>query len=204
MLENPAKDATPEHPIHDLLVRRYSPYVFEPRPVEREKLLACLEAARWAASSFNEQPWSLLVAERDDTAEFAKMLDCLVEANQAWAKNAGVLMVTVAAESFTKNNKPNRVCDHDVGLMAANLTLQATALGLYVHQMAGINLSKTRQVYGIPESHHPFTGIALGYAGEPSQADDPQLGERDQTSRTRKTLEEFVFRGQWNHPAWHE
>jgi len=187
----------PDHEILDLLWQRYSPYAFQPRSVEREKLLRCLEADRWAPSSFNEQPWSFLVAERDDRQAFKKMLDCLVEANQAWAKHAGVLLITVAAETFAKNNKPNRVCDHDIGLAAANLTVQATALGLHVHQMAGINISKTRQLYGIPESHHPLTGIAIGDAAEPDEAADPQVAERDKTKGGRRPLGEFVFHEKW-------
>ena len=191
------KNATPDHQILDLIATRYSPYVFEPKSVEREKLLSCLEAARWAASSYNEQPWSFLIAERDDEQAFAQMLDCLLEANQVWAKEAGALLITVAAETFSRNNKPNRVCDHDIGLALGNLTVQATSLGLHVHQMAGINLSKTKQVYGIPDAHHPLTAVAIGYAGQPSGAPNDPLAERDSTPRERKPLNEIVFQGQW-------
>ncbi len=194
------KHAAPDHPILDILARRFSPYVFDPRPVGRDKLLSCLEAARWAASSYNEQPWSLLVSTREDEAEFQKMLGCLTEANQAWAKNAGVLMITVAAENFGKNNKPNRVCDHDIGLAMATFTVQATELGLAVHQMAGVDLNKARQVYGIPETHHPLTAVTLGYAGDPDSADNEQFAERDRAERTRKPLGEFVFAGRWDSP----
>lgn len=196
-MNHDVKTASPDHEVHELIARRFSPYVFEPKGVERDKLLSCLEAARWAPSSYNEQPWSFLIAERDDEEAFAQMLDCLMEANQDWAKNAGVLLITVAAESFSRNNKPNRVCDHDIGLAMGNLTLQATSLGLHVHQMAGINLSKTKQVYGIPDSHHPLTAVAIGYAGQPSDAKDDQHAERDSAPRERKPLEEIVFQGQW-------
>ena len=195
---NDVKHASPDHPILDVIAQRFSPYLYEPREVERKKLLACLEAARWAASSYNEQPWSFLVAERSDEPAFQTMLDCLLEANQAWAKDAGVLLITVAAETFSRNNKPNRVCDHDIGLAVGNLSVQATALGLHVHQMAGLNLSKTQQVYGIPDSHHPLTAIAMGYAAPPSDASDESLAERDKALRTRKPLNEFVFQGKWN------
>lgn len=198
-MNHEVKHASADHPILDHIAQRFSPYVFEPRDVEREKLLSCLEAARWAASSFNEQPWSFLVAERSDRDAFSAMLDCLVEANQEWAKEAGVLLITVAAETFSRNNKPNRVCDHDIGLAAGNLTMQATALGLCVHQMAGVNLSKTRQVYGIPDSHHPLTAIAIGYAGDVSNAANEQHAERDSAPRSRKPLGEFVF-----HQAWQQ
>jgi nitroreductase len=196
-MNNEVKLATPDHEILDVIARRFSPYVFQPRAVERDKLMSCLEAARWAPSSYNEQPWSFLIAERDGQ-EFQRMLDCLLEGNQAWAKNAGFLLITVAAETFSRNNKPNRVCDHDIGLAAGNLTLQAMSLGLHVHQMEGINLSKTRHVYGIPDSHHPLTAIAIGYAGDPDNADNEQLAQRDKTPRKRKSIDDIIFQGQWN------
>ncbi len=195
------KHAQPDHPIIELLAERFSPYAFDPRPVEAEKLLACLEAGRWAASSYNEQPWSLLIGRRENSAEFEQVLNCLVEGNQVWAKHAGVLMITVASENFVLNNTPNRVCDHDIGLFAGNFTVQATALGLHVHQMSGVNLSKTRQTFGIPEGHHPLTAIALGYAADPAQFPDKKLAERDETPRSRKPLSEFVFSGGWKKPA---
>jgi len=190
---NTEKHAKPDHDILQPLVERYSPYVFEPRPVEREKLLQCLEAARWAASSFNEQPWSFIVAEREDTAAFEKALGCLVEANQQWAKNVGVLILTTTRRQFSKNNKPNRVCEHDLGLAAGNLTVQASALGLAVHQMAGIDMQKVRRTYDVPEGHDPMTAIAIGYAGDPDQSDDPELADRDRGERTRQPFDQWVF-----------
>ena len=201
MPTDPNKRAVPDHPIHDLLAERFSPYAFDPRPVEREKLLSCLEAARWAASSFNEQPWSILVAERRDEAEFDRMVGCLMEANQGWAGQAGVLMLTVISRTFSRNDKPNRVAEHDLGLAAANLTVQATALGLHVHQMAGVDLEKVRRTYDIPDSHHPFTALGLGYATDHAKAADLKFAERDRAPRSRKKLAEFVFAGRWNEPA---
>ena len=188
--------ATPDHPILEPIAQRWSPYVFEPREVEREKLLACLEAARWAASSFNEQPWTFFVSQRSDETEFPRMLACLMEANQGWAQHAGALLLTVAAKTFSRNDKPNRVAVHDIGLAVGNLSVQATSLGLVVHQMAGIELDKARETYAIPESHDPVTAIAIGYAGDPSQADE-QLAQRDQGPRARKPLSDFVFSGTW-------
>jgi nitroreductase len=197
---NEAKRAAPDHAILPLLTERYSPYAFDPRPVESEKLQSCLEAARWAASSFNEQPWTFLVARRENAAEFQKMLECLVDSNQAWAKNAGVLMITVAARAFTRNGNPNRVAEHDVGLAMGNLTMQATALGLAVHQMAGVNLGKARVAYGIPEGHDPLTGVAIGYAGAPENAPTPQLADRERAPRTRKKISQIAFEGGWGRP----
>lgn len=192
------KEANPDHPIEAVIARRFSPYAYEPRAVERDKLASCLEAARWAASSFNEQPWSFIIAERDDEAEFSRMLECLMEANQGWAANAGVLMITAVSKNFTRNGKPNRVAEHDLGLAVGNLAVQATAQGLYVHEMAGINLAVARQTYNIPDDCDPVTAIALGYAAAPG---DDDLGERDKAPRSRKPLGEFVFAGAWQKPA---
>lgn len=200
-MDHHVKHAAPDHPILPLIAERWSPYVFDPRPVEPDKLRSCLEAARWSASSYNEQPWSFLVARREDEGAFKTMLDCLVEANQAWAVNAGVLLITVVCRQFTRNGKPNRVADHDIGLAAGNLTLQAGALGLMVHQMAGVNLARVRQTYAIPETHEALTAIALGYAGTPDQEPADGLGDRDRTPRQRKPLSEIVFADRFGQSA---
>ncbi len=189
-----SKIARPDHPINDLLIERWSPYVLAERPVEADKIRRCLEAARWAASSYNEQPWRFIIAVRQDApAEFEKMLGCLVEANQAWAKRAPVLMLTLAKKTFTQSGKPNRVREHDLGLAAAHLTFQATALDLYVHQMAGIDPAKIRATYHVPDDFEPVTAIALGYLGRPDEA--PELADRDRQPRTRRPLDEWVFGG---------
>lgn len=201
MIENTAKIARPDYPILPEIVHRYSPYVFEPRPIQRPKLLACLEAARWAASSYNEQPWIFLLAQRDDEAEFEKALACLTEANQAWARDAGALILTAISKTFSRNGNPNRVAEHDLGLAAANLTLQAVREGLATHQMAGVNLTKVRQTYGVPETHEPMTAIAIGYAMDPAAAADQELASRDTTPRTRKPLKEWIFTGEWHKPS---
>src|SRR5262245_60647726 len=102
------RPAPTDHPIHELLARRWSPRAFDARPIEPEKLSSLFEAARWAPSSFNEQPWSFLLARREEPASFARMLECLVDANQAWAKDAPVLILTVARLRFTRNGAENR------------------------------------------------------------------------------------------------
>jgi nitroreductase len=194
------KPAETQFPVHDLIERRWSPRALEPRPVPTDALRSLLEAARWAASSFNEQPWSFLVARREDTAEFEKMLGCLVPGNQAWAKNAGVLILTVARQTFTRNGSPNRVAIHDIGLAAANLTFQATHLGLRVHQMGGIDLGKIRETYGIPEGHEPVTGIAIGWPGTLEHLPE-ELHDAERAPRERKAQGEFVFEGAWGRAA---
>jgi nitroreductase len=195
------KIAKPDHPILPVMAERWSPYAYDPRPVEREKLLSCLEAARWAPSSYNEQPWTFILAERTDAAAFAKALDCLVEGNQAWAKNVGVLLLTVVARSFTKNGKPNAACEHDVGLAAGNMVLQATALGLQGHQMIGIVAAKVRAAYQVPDGHDPLTAIALGYPANVSAGTTDPLGQRDLTPRGRKPLSETVI-ATWGQAAF--
>jgi nitroreductase len=193
------KRAETDHPINDLVANRWSPYCFSRNRISSEDLCALFEAARWAASSYNEQPWSYIVASLEQKDEFERLLSCLVEANQQWARNAPVLALGIASLNFSRNNKPNRVAIHDLGAASAFLALEATARGLYVHQMAGILPDKARELYAIPESHEPMTGIAIGYADE---ADDfpRELRERDATRRPRKPIEQFVFGAKWgNH-----
>ena len=189
------KSADTAHPIHDLLARRWSPRAFADRPVPPDILRSLWEAARWAPSSANQQPWSFLVAAKDDPQEFARMLDCLVEGNQIWAKQAPVLMISVAAK-LDRDNDPNAHAWYDVGQAVADLSVQATAAGLFVHQMAGILPDKIRELYQIPDSHEPVTGLALGYPGNPEQLPD-KLRQRELAPRTRKPIGEFVFAGRW-------
>jgi len=201
MVAESAKTARPDHPIHPLLTERWSPYVFDPRPVEPEKLRSCLEAARWAPSSFNEQPWFFLLARREDDQEFRRMLGCLVPANQEWAQDSSALLITVVKRCFERNGKPNRVAEHDLGLAAGNICAQATALGLFVHQMEGIDIEKARTTYGVPQGHDPWTGIAIGYAAEPARARTEKFAERDRARRNRRPLAQFVFGGEWGKSA---
>ena len=130
--------ASTDHPVHEFISKRWSPYSFVDRPVETDDLLSLFEAARWAPSSYNEQPWHYIVATKDSPKAFERLLSCLVEGNQIWAKSAPVLALGIAKLNFDYNNKPNRAAIHDLGLAAGNLLFEATARGLYVHQMIGI------------------------------------------------------------------
>ncbi len=194
------KHATPNHPIHELLARRWSPYAFADRPVSKEDLQSLFEAARWAPSSYNEQPWSYIVATRDEPQEFARLLSCLVEGNQAWAQAAPVLAIGCASLNFTRNGNPNAAALHDLGLASASLTFEATARGLYVHQMIGIVPAKVRAAYQVPEGVQPLTGLAIGYAADPDALPE-KYKERDQTPRSRKPLAAFVYGGAWGKPS---
>lgn len=191
------KVADNQYPIEDLLRQRWSPLAFSNQPVEPEKLRSVLEAARWAASSFNEQPWSFIVATRDNQDEFNRLLSCLAEGNQEWAQNAPVLMISVAKLHFERNGKENRHAFHDVGAAAANLAIEATELGLFVHQMAGFDVPKTKETYSIPEGYEPVAAIALGYPGDPQTLSE-KLQQRLLAPRSRKPLEDFVFSSKWN------
>lgn len=193
------KPADTHSPVHDLIRNRWSPRAFGDEPVDETTLLSLLEAARWAPSSYNEQPWFFLVAPREDADEFARMLGCLVPANQSWARHAAVLMISVARLRFRRNDKPNRHAFHDVGLAAANLTLQAEACGLRVHQMAGIDVEECRARYAIPEGHEAVAGIAIGFPGSADRLPD-ELRQREAAPRERRTVREFSFRGGWGKP----
>ncbi len=185
-----------DHPVHELIASRWSPYAFADREVPREDLRSIFEAARWAASSYNEQPWSYMVATKDDPAEYERLLSCLVEANQAWAKAAPVLALGVTRTRFTRNDKPNAAAHHDLGAASAQLTFEATARGLSVHQMIGIVPERARELYAIPEHSEALTGLAIGFASEASDAPE-SYRQRDEAPRARKSLEEFVFLGRY-------
>ena len=161
------KPALPDHPVHDFILERWSPRAFSPKPVSHDVLRSLFEAARWAASSYNDQPWSYLVATKDDTENFPKMVGVLMDMNAAWAKDAPVLAISVARQNFKHNGAPNRVALHDVGAANAQLTMEATSRGLLVHQMAGFDRDKAREVFGIPQGWEPVSALAIGYPGDP-------------------------------------
>lgn len=184
------------HPIHDLLTARWSPYAFDDRAVSDADLCSLFEAARWAPSSYNEQPWSYIVAKRENPEAFQTLLSCLVEANQVWAKAAPVLALGIVRLRFVRNGEPNRAAVHDLGLAAGSLLVEATARRLYVHQMIGILPERARGVYDLPEGSEAWTGLAIGYRGDPNRLPQP-LKERDLAPRQRKPLAEFVFSSKW-------
>ena len=192
------KRAMTRYPVHDLIAERWSPRAFEDRAVEPQKLGSLLEAARWAPSCFNEQPWRFFVAARGELERFERLASCLTEGN-SWAKAAPVLMLSIAKRTFALDGRPNRFGEHDVGLAAENLVLQATALGLSVHQMAGYDANRAREVLGIPDDFQSMAMIAVGYRGDAAKLPE-RLREREQAERKRKPLDEIIFGAAWGEP----
>jgi nitroreductase len=196
--ETMEKPADIQFHIHELLSRRWSPRAFADQPVEQEKIQSLLEAARWAPSSFNEQPWVFIMATADHPAEHQKLLSCLKEGNQIWAHKAPLLILTVAKIHFDHNGQANRHAYHDVGLAVGNLVVQATAMDLVIHQMAGILSDNIRECYSLPAGYEAVTGIAVGYEGDSNNLPDP-LRDQELAPRSRKSFREFVFSGSWGH-----
>ncbi|HXM43287.1 MAG TPA: nitroreductase family protein [Bryobacteraceae bacterium] len=187
-----------EHPVLEVIRSRWSPAIYSPQTVEPQKLLRILEAARWAPSSYNAQPWSFLVARKEEPEEFARMLSCLMPLNVVWAQHVPVLMISVAKLHFDHNGAVNRHALHDTGIATGFLMLQAASLGVLAHGMAGFDPAKARELYAIPESHEAVAAIGLGYPGEEQGASE-ELRKRNQ-HRPRRTLNQFVFAGRWGQP----
>ena len=178
---------------------RWSPRSFTDRPVDPADLAKVFDAARCAASSYNEQPWRFLVGVRG-SEPYRKIFDSLMSLNQAWAKSAPVLILGVAKTKFSHNDAPNRVALYDLGAAASYLTLEAAALGLSTHQMGGFDPEAARKSFEIPEDYLIGAVIALGYQGEPAALPNPQFVENEVAPRKRKSLNEFVFSA-WDTPA---
>jgi len=194
------KPAATQHPVHELIRERWSPRAFSEKAVSPEILQSLFEAARWAPSSNNEQPWAFLVGTRGDGDTFKKILGTLVEFNQAWANHAPVLAVAVSELAFAKSGHPNRNAFYDTGAAVSQLTTEATSRGLSVHQMAGFDPLKAVEAFAIPNGWEPIAAFALGYAGDPQTLPDT-LRERELAPGTRKPLHDFVMSGNWGQAA---
>jgi nitroreductase len=192
------KPAFADHPIFEVLARRWSTRAFSDRAVDRQTLASLFEAARWAPSSGNGQPWSFLVATQENPAEFDRLASVLVPGN-AWAHNVPVLAMSVAALDRAPG-KPNRHAYYDMGLAAENMAIHAVSMGLAIHQMAGFNVEMARELFEIPARHDPVTMIAIGYPGDPGSLPE-DLRKREIEPRHRKPIREFVFRGKFGQPA---
>ena len=194
------KAAPADHTIHDLVRRRWSPRAFADRAVAPELTRSLFEAARWAPSAGNGQPWSFIVADRFRDAEgFARMLDLLNPSNQTWAQHASLLVIGVT-QRIRDEGKEARHALYDLGLAAENLVLQAVDLGLVVHQMAGFNFEQAREVYAIPAGHEAIIAIAIGYQGHHGSLPE-ELQLREVVARQRKPLAAFVYGARFGESA---
>ncbi|HET8913239.1 MAG TPA: nitroreductase family protein [Ktedonobacteraceae bacterium] len=189
------KPAEAHHPIHTLIGERWSPRAFDDRPVEREKIHSLFEAARWAASANNMQPWHFIMATKENAEDHARFVEILMEGNRTWAQHAPVL-VLVVARLYSFPGK-EQISFYDTGMAAENLVTQAVDLGLATHQMGGFDGDKARELLGIPEGYTPLSMIAIGYPGTHERLTDV-LREREVAPRVRKSVEEFVAEGRWS------
>jgi nitroreductase len=196
-MKNPAPT---EFPVNELIRERWSPRAFAAKAISPADLRSLFEAARWAPSSSNEQPWAFIVATRDDKENFTKALQPLVEFNVNWAKHAYVLGFAVSELNFAKNQTPNRNAHYDTGAAMSQLTTEATSRGIYVHQMAGFDPDTARDVFEIPAGWEAIAAFAIGYPGDPASLPQPYR-DRETAPRVRKPIREFVMSGNWRHPA---
>lgn len=195
------KHAPQTLPISAPLAQRWSPYGLSDKPVSDDDILAMFEAARWAASSYNEQPWRFILSRKDQGEEAHRQaLSCLLEANQVWAINAPILVFGCTAKTLAQSGKPNKAAQHDLGLAVANLTFEAQMRGISVHQIIGIVPERVHALYGVPEDVEPLTAFAIGYAHSHANLPDA-LKARDANPRTRRPLAKSVFTGSWGQPG---
>lgn len=192
------KPATTMVPIHEIIKKRWSPRAFDfSKDVAESDLLALLEAARWTPSCYNEQPWRFIICVKSrEEAHWQAALGCLAEKNQLWAKNAPLLIVAVATNDFSQNGNPNPWAEYDTGAASAFLSLQATALGLVVHQMGGFSKEKIRDAFALPEDSTPMAVLAVGYQADVEILDD-SFKEMELGERSRAPLTEIIYSGRW-------
>jgi len=185
------KSALSEYPINSLINNRWSPRAFDNKNVEDSILFSLFEAARWAASCNNSQPWRFIIAKSENKEEHTKALLCFNERNQRWVKNAPVIGF-VCAYKLMPNNNPNRTHFYDTGMAMAQFSLQALEHNLYIHQAGGILVDKVISDYSVPEDVDVICGFGLGYQGE-AEILPEELAERELDKRVRNTISEFTF-----------
>ncbi len=183
---------TSAYPIDDLLLQRWSPRAMSGASISDEQLMSLFEAARWAPSSYNNQPWRFVYAKRD-TPEWQTFFNLLVPFNQSWAKDAAALVIIASRNNFTYNNKPSRTHAFDTGAAWQNLALQGYKDNLVVHAMEGFDYEKAAEVINLPEGHTIHAMIAVGLPGDPAQL--PQELQERETPSDREPMQAFVHEG---------
>ena len=192
------KQAASDYTIHPLVASRWSPRAYSLKPIETDKLQRIFEAARWAASANNLQPWHFLVGFKGDNV-YNKIFATLVEFNQLWATNAPVLVLAIGKTSNLKG-EPNKSCSYDLGQAVATLSLQAMHEGIYAHQMGGFNATEAAILLEIPADFEILVAFTLGYLGE-AELLHPNLLKLETSPRTRRPIGESVFTGSFGHSA---
>ena len=202
MVPSHPKIASTDHDVIDVIRRRWSPRAFDAaRDVVRDDLLRLFEAARWAPSSGNEQPWRFVVVERSQSSEaFAALMGTLTGRNPAWAGAAPVLVLVAVRATREKNQAPNRHAWYDAGQASAFLLLQATAMGLSIRQMEGFDHERAAEVCRVPPPFEPAVMMAIGYAGDPESLAVDLHRDAERKPRSRRPVSEFVFGGAWGEP----
>jgi len=193
------KEARTSVPINDFARIRWSPRAFYDAPVEKEKLFALFEAARWSASGGNEQPWRFMLGIRPDET-WQKIFSVMDKGNQVWNAIVPVLVLTIGKNIYSSDGSPSSYFQYDVGQSAAHLSLEAMCQGLHVHQMAGFSKEKAIELFKIPLDFIPLTVIAIGYLGSPEIL-DPKLKAREEQERTRKELTDLIFTDVFGKPS---
>lgn len=178
--------------IHSIIRERYSTVTFSSKPVEEKKLVALFEAARWAPSAFNEQPWRFIIGVKGKDDNYEKIYNTLMEANQGWAKYAPVLVISLSRIISDVTNKPNRFAQYDTGMAVGNLLAQATAMGLYVHQMGGFSVTNAKEYFNIDDQYEVMAAMAIGYKGDVKLFPE-YLQERELKKRIRKPLDDILL-----------
>ena len=186
-------------PVEEIFLRRWSPRAFADTPVDDRQLQSIFSAGRWAASSYNEQPWRFVVGRKGDTV-WQRIFEALTPSNQSWTADAPVLYASFAKKTFSQNGALNRVAQHDVGAASAQMALQASALGLYAHGMAGFDPEKLKASFATPADFDAVACWALGQRGDPGKLSENQR-RSELASRQRKPLSEWVF-ADWGTPAF--
>lgn len=191
--------ASPDHDILEAFTERWSARAFDNRPIPSAVLIRLFEAARWAPSAGNEQPWRFVVARPEDGPGFSLLLSALKPSNQSWATRAQALGVAAAHRFLRRSGDPNKWSWYDAGQAMAFLSIQATVEGLIVHQMAGYDAERMRVVAEIPNEFEPVTAFALGYPGDPATLDEFNV-RREGGPRSRRPVHESLFLGRWDQP----
>ena len=179
--------------IHELISQRWSPVAFDPKPVEFDKIHLLFEAAKWAPSGNNSQPWRFIFATKE-MPDYEALFDLLTEPNQVWAKTAPLLVLGLAQVISTYKNRPNRLAFYETGMAVSNLLIQATHMGLMVHQMAGYDVERAKETLVIPTRYEPVAMMAIGYKGDRSQL-PAKVAAREDQERTRMEISKFLVQG---------